>query len=109
MSATRAAEALFPPGRDFRQQITDYIMDEGNEFRYLFNRYPTVWIQKTIMPHLHKSGWQYMLEKPSDKFHGIKGHGFPFLLDTILIEKSDLMIIKAFDPAIGDRHPKHMR
>ena len=83
-------------------------MDEGNEFRYSFNRYAAVWIQEAIMPQLHKSGWKDMLEKSSDKFHGIKGHGLPFLLDMILIQKSYDMIINAFDPVIGDRHPKYI-
>ena len=85
MSAAGAPEALFPPVWDMGQKDTDYIMDEGNKLRYLFDRYPAVWIKEAIMPHLHKSGWQDMLEKPSDKFHGIKTHGFPFLLDTIFV------------------------
>ena len=85
MPAAGAQETLFLPGRDLRQKIPDYIMDEANNLRYLLNREPAVWIKKAIMPHLHKSGWKHVLKEPSYKFHGIKAHGFPFLLSVILI------------------------
>ena len=60
------------------------------------------------MPHFHKSSWQNILKKSSDKFNGIKRHDFPFFLDTILILKPDYMIINAFDPIIRDCHPKYI-
>ena len=54
------------------------------------------------MSNLHKTVRQDMLKKSSDKFHGVKRHGFPCFLLTIFILKFNDLVFNAFDAVIGD-------
>ena len=77
-------------------------MNQRNEFTYFFNRQRTVRIEKTIVSYLHKPFWQDMLKKSSDKFHGVKFHGFPCFPLTVFIGKLDAVVINRLNAVIGN-------
>ena len=83
-------------------------MNQRDECTQPVNREGTVWIQKAIMPYLHKSLWHYMLQEPSDKLHGLKFHGLPCFPLTVFIGKPDGIIRYAFNTVIGDSYPEHI-
>lgn len=58
------------------------------------------------MPDFHKSFGKDMLQKPSDKLHGIQCHDFPFFLFTVFVQKFNDIIFNAFDAIIGDGNPE---
>jgi hypothetical protein len=49
-----------------------------------------------------------MLQKPSDKLHGIQCHDFPFFLFTVFVQKFNDTIFDAFDTIVGDGNPEHI-
>ena len=58
------------------------------------------------MPYLHKSFWQYMLKESSDKFHGLKFHGFPCFPLTVFIGKRNRIVSDTFYAVIGNSDTK---
>ena len=49
-----------------------------------------------------------MLQKPSDKLHGIQRHDFPFFLLTVFVQKLNDIIFNAFDAIIRDGNPLNL-
>ena len=60
------------------------------------------------MSYLHKPFWQDVLKKSTDKFHGVKGDGFPCFLVTIFILKFNDIVFNACDAVIGDSDAEHI-
>ena len=49
-----------------------------------------------------------MMQEPSDKLHGVQSQGFPLILSTVFVPKSDDIISNASDTIIGDGNPEHI-
>ena len=56
------------------------------------------------MTNLHETGWQHMLKKATDEFHGIQGHFPPACAVGLSIPEGHLMMVSIYDPAVRYGH-----
>ena len=64
------------------------LMNEGNCFLFAFTA------QDSVVSDSGKTFWKDVKGKPSDKFHGLQGHGFAFALITIIFVSESHHLIR---------------